>query len=150
MRVVPQLILALAVFASMGTKKGSGAEPTEPVTFAYDLKAVPTGPRELTYDPKKQEYYLLVFCRAHLEVKSVAPDLEKRPAVLRIDGLSDHPDWPLQLLVDGKLYSLHHNGFDKGLFRVERKDAVTTVEFLPAGKKLLKPGAQLTYAHPIR
>jgi len=125
-------------------------KPTEPVTFEYDVKAVPTGPRDLTYDPKTQEYHLLVHCRAHLEVKSVTPDLEKRPVVLRIEGLSNHPDGPLQLLVDHKLYSLHHNNFDKKLVRVERKDDITTVEFLPAGKKLLKPGAQLVYAHPIR
>src|SRR5262249_40101840 len=122
----------------------------EPVTFEYDLKAVPTGPRELTYDPRKQEYHLLVHYRAHLEVKSVACDLETRPVVLRIDGLSDHPDGPLQLLADGKVYSLHHTNFDKELVRVERKGAITTVESLPAGKKLLKPGAQLVYAHPIR
>jgi hypothetical protein len=150
MRVGPQLLLALAIVASTGTKNGSGAEPAEPVNFEYDLKAVPTGPRDLTYDTKNQEYHLLVYCRAGLRVKSVVPDLEKRPVVLRIEGLSNHPDGPLQLLVDGKLYSLHHNGFDKELFRVERKDAVTTVEFLPAGKKLLKPGTQLIYAHPIR
>jgi hypothetical protein len=150
MRAGPQLILALVGLASTGTNHGSEAEPTEPVTFEYDLKAVPTGPRELTYDRKKQEYHLLVHYRAYLEVLCVSPDWEKRPVVLRIEGMSDRPDAPLQLLVDGKSYSLHHNGFDKALVRVERKDAVTTVEFLPAGKKLLKPGAQLIYAHPIR
>lgn len=150
MRSGSLLLLVFAILPPGGTTSGAGAEAAEPVTFGYDLKAVPTGPRELTYDAKKQEYYLLVHCRAHLDVKAVAPDLEKRPVILRIDGLSDRPDWPLQLLVDGKLYSLHHTGFDTSLFRVERKDAITTVEFLPAGKKLLKPGAQLTYAHPTR
>jgi hypothetical protein len=140
--------LALAVFTSVSTKIGSGAEPTGPVTFEYDLKAVPTGPRELTYDSTKKEYYLLVHCRAYLKVKSVACDLEERPVLLRIEGLSDHPDGPLQLHVEGKIYSLHHTNFDKELVRVERKDAVTTVEFLPAGKKLLKSGAKLIYAHP--
>ena len=150
MRVGPRLILALAVFASVGTDSVSGAEPAEPVTFEYDLKAIPTGPRELTYDPEKQQYHLLVHCRASLEVKSVACDLEKRPVVLRIEGFSDRPDAPLQLHAEGKVYSLHHTNFDKELVRVERKDRVTTVEFLPAGKKLLKPGARLVYAHPIR
>src|SRR5262245_57831096 len=114
MRAGSQLILAVAVVASTGTKNGAAAEPTSPgafayhltavpVVFAYDRKAVPTGPRELTYDPKGQEYHLLVYCRAHLEVKAVAPDLGKGPVVLRVEGLSDHPDGPLQLLVDGKV-----------------------------------------------
>jgi hypothetical protein len=62
----------------------------------------------------------------------------------------DKPEGPLTLYVpeDGgknKAFELHHPGFDKELFRIERKDGVTTIEFLSQGRQLLKPGVWFQY-----
>jgi hypothetical protein len=57
----------------------------------------------------------------------------------------DKPEGPLTLRVDGKEYVLAPDRADKMLFKVERKAGLTTIEFLPPGKKLLKPGAEFQY-----
>ena len=79
-----------------------------------------------------------------------AGDLEKRPFVLVISGMLDRPEGPLTLHVPGKdgksqEISLDHRNFDKELFKIERKDNVTTVEFLAKGKQLIKAGVMFQY-----
>ena len=131
--------LSLAVVLLAGDAKD------EPVTFEFVKSSGPVEGRKQAYDAEKQEYELKVNDIGRFKVAKVADDLEKRPVVLKITGMLDKPEGPLELQVEGKKYSLFHQGFDKELFKVERKDGVTTVEFLPAGKKLLKPGATFQY-----
>ena len=70
--------------------------------------------------------------------------------MLKITGMLDRPEGPLTLYVPenggkNKEFKLYHQDFDKGLFRIERKDGVTMIEFLPAGKRLLRPGPGFKY-----
>ena len=100
-------------------------------------------------------YYLHVEDIARFEIKTVAADLEKRSVVLKITGMLDKPEGPLTLYVpdqDGKSkeFKLHHRGFDQELFHIERKDGVTTIEFLPQGRPLLRPGARFQYVDFFR
>jgi hypothetical protein len=122
------------------------AAPTDgPVTFQFERMAGPVADRKEAYDPDKQQYLLLVSDIARFRVSAVAEDIEKRPVVLVIRGMLDKPEGPLTLRVDGKEYSLAPDKADRTLFKVERREGITTVEFLPAGKKLLRPGAQFQY-----
>jgi hypothetical protein len=131
------------------------AESSEPVTFAFKRKCGPAQGRKEAYEPKAQTYYLHVHDIARFEVKAVAADLEKRPVVLKITGMLDKPEGPLTLYVPekggkNKEFKLSHQGFDKELFRIERKDGVTTIEFLPAGRRFLRPGAWFQYVDLFR
>ena len=125
---------------------GSG----EPVTFKYVRGSGPEGNRERAYDPKEGQYLLRVEDIARFRVGAVTEDLASRPVVLRISGMIDRPEGPLTLHVDGKQYPLHHDKFDKTCFRVQRRGGVTTIEFLPKGKALLKPGATFEYVDYYR
>lgn len=49
-----------------------------------------------------------------------------------------------------KEFKLSHQGFDKELFRIDRKDGVTTIEFLPKGRELLRPGVWFQYVDFFR
>jgi hypothetical protein len=129
-----------------------GAEESgEPVSFDFKRKCGPSGDRKEAYDPKTQTYFLHIHDIARFEVKAVAANLEKRRVVLEITGMRDKPEGPLTLIIpakDGKKnseYRLFHEGFDKERFRIERKNGVTTVEFLPKGRELLKAGVWFQY-----
>jgi hypothetical protein len=119
--------------------------PAEPVTFEFVRSSGPAAERKTAWDAEKGRYFLLVKDIARFRVKAVADDLDKRPVVLVISGMLDKPEGPLSLKVGGKEHSLAPDKADKGLFKVERKDGVTTVEFLAEGKKLLRPGAEFQY-----
>jgi hypothetical protein len=126
------------------------SDSTEPVTFEFKRKSRPDGDRKEPFDAKTRTYYLHVEDIGRFEIKAVAGDLDKRPVVLRITGMLDKPEGPLTLyLPDGggknEEVKLHHEGFDKELFRIERKDGVTTIEFLPKGRQLLRPGVWFQY-----
>jgi hypothetical protein len=120
-------------------------KPGEPVTFEFVRMSGPAEGRKQAFDADKEQYFLLVRDIARFRVKAVAGDLEKRPVVLVISGMLDKPEGPLTLRSDGKEYSLAPDRADRSLFKVERKGGVTTIEFLPAGKKLLKAGAEFQY-----
>ena len=82
-------------------------------------------------------------------------DIEKRRIVLKITGMLDKPEGPLTLYVPekggkNKEFKMHHQGFDKELFRIDRKDGVTTIEFLPKGRELLRPGVWFQYVDFFR
>src|SRR5262245_2238069 len=113
------IVLALGVVLA--------AAAGEPVTFEFVRMSGPAGDRKEAYDAEKKEYFLHVKDVARFRVKAVAEDLEKRPVVLRITGMLDKPEGPLELQADGKKYPLSHAGFDEKLFKVARKDGVTTV-----------------------
>ena len=49
-----------------------------------------------------------------------------------------------------KEFKLSHQGFDKELFRIVRKDGVTIIEFLPKGRELLRPGVWFQYVDAYR
>jgi hypothetical protein len=125
-------------------------ESTEPVTFEFKRKSGPAEARKEAFDARTQTYYLHVQDVARFEVKAVATDIEKRPVVLKITGMLDKPEGPLTLYVPekggkNKEFKLHHQGFDKELFRIERKDGVTVIEFLPKGRQLLRAGVWFQY-----
>ena len=126
------------------------AHMSDPVTFAFLRGCGPAGGRELAYDPQARQYSLRVEDVARFQVRAVAGDLEAQPVVLRITGMIDRPEGPLTLHVDNKQYVLHHDKFDKALFRVERRAGVTTIEFLPKAKALLKPGTTFEYVDHYR
>jgi hypothetical protein len=117
----------------------------EPVTFEFVRAAGPAAGRKQAYDPGQDRYFLQVRDIARFKVTAVAPGLERRQVVLVITGMLDQPEGPLELQVDGKTYRLDHEGHAAELFRIQRKDQVTTIEFLPKGKQLLKPGAVFQY-----
>lgn len=119
--------------------------PDDPVTFTFVRGCGPDGNRESPYDPKEDQYWLRVEDIARFRVSRVAKDLASRSVILRITGMIDRPEGPLTLHVGGKHYPLHHDKFDKRLFRIRRENGVTTIEFLPEGKALLKPGATFEY-----
>lgn len=122
----------------------------EPVVFAFKRKCGPAQGRKEAFDAKAQTYFLHVEDIARFEIKVLAPDLEKRRVVLHIRGMLGKPEGPLTLNVaenggKNREFTLYHEGFDKELFRIERKENVTTIEFLPAGKRLLRVGAWFQY-----
>jgi hypothetical protein len=85
----------------------------------------------------------------------VTPDVQKRAFVLKITGMLDKAEGPLTLYVPekggkSKGFNLSHQGFDKELFRIERKDGLTTIEFLPKGRQLLRPGVWFQYVDVYR
>jgi hypothetical protein len=133
----------------------TAAEQTEPVTFEFKRKSGPAQGRNEAFDVRTQAYYLHVHDIARFEIKAVAPDLDKRPVVLKITGMLDKPEGPLTLYVPekggkNKEFKLYHQGFDKELFRIDRKDGVTTIEFLPEGRQLLRPGVWFQYVDAYR
>jgi hypothetical protein len=135
------MLLPLLVALTLGAAEGKPA----PVAFEFVRMSGPAEGRKDAFDADKGRYFLSVKDVARFRVKAVADDLEKRPVILVISGMLDKPEGPLTLRVEGKEYSLAPDKADKDLFKVERKDGVTTVEFLPAGKKLLKAGAEFQY-----
>ena len=135
-------------------QKGA-AELNEPVTFDFKRQCGPAKGRKEAFDAKTQTYYFHVEDIARFEIKAVTPDVQKRAFVLKITGMLDNAEGPLTLYVpkDGgknKEFKLSHQGFDKELFRIVRKDGVTNIEFLPAGKRLLRPGAWFGYVDFFR
>jgi hypothetical protein len=126
-------------------------EPAEPVTFTFTRMSGPAGDRKAAYDAKADAYFLKVSDIARFEVKAVAADLEERRVVLNISGMLDKPEGKLTLYLPEKdkpqarSHVLYHEGFDKELFKIERKDGVTAIEFLPKGKELLKAGVWFQY-----
>jgi hypothetical protein len=145
----PALILFAAALSTSGL--AAREEPAEPVTFTFTKMSGPAGDRKAAYDAKADAYFLKVSDIARFEVKAVAGDLEKRRVVLNVSGMVDKPEGKLTLYVpekdkpQPKSYVLFHEGYDKELFKIERKDGVTTIEFLPKGKELLKAGARFEY-----
>lgn len=130
-------------------QKGA-AELNEPATFEFKRKSGPAQGGKEAFDAKTQTYYLHVEGIARFEIKAVTPDVQKRAFVLKITGMLDKPEGPLTLYVPknggkNKEFKLSHLAFDKELFRIDRKDGVTTIEFLPAGKRLLRPGVWFQY-----
>ena len=136
------MLLSLLAVTALGVAEEKAAEP---VTFEFVRMSGPAEGRKTAFDADKERYFLSVKDIARFRVKAVAADLEKRPVVLVIAGMLEKPEGPLTLRVDGKEHSLAPDRADKSLFKVERKDGVTVIEFLPAGKKLLKPGAEFQY-----
>jgi hypothetical protein len=134
-----------AVLVAAGGPDVTAAAAQEPVTFEFLRMAGPADGRKEAFDPVKRVYFLKVHDIGRFRVKAVAADLDTQPVILRITGMLDKPEGPLVLEADGKTYSLYHEGYDKELFKIERQAGVTTIEFLPRGKKLLKPGASFLY-----
>ena len=127
----------------------------EPATFEFQRKSGPAQGRKEAFDVRTQAYYLHVEDIARFEIKAVTPDVEKRAFILNITGMLAKPEGPLTLIVPekggkNKEFKLYHQGFDKELFRIERKDGVTTIEFLPKGRQLLRPGVQFQYIDAFR
>ena len=125
-------------------------QPGEPITFEFQRMCGPAQGRTEAYDPKTRTYFLHVHDIARFSVKAVVADLDQRPVVLQIRGMLDRPEGPLDMsvpLADGKNkgYRLDHRNYDKEFFRIERENGVTTIEFLPKGKALLKPGVGFQY-----
>ena len=140
----------LCVCASFGPNLAE-----EPATFEFKRKSGPAKGRKEAFDVRTQAYYLHVEDIARFEIKAVTPDVQKRTFVLKITGMLDKPEGPLTLYVPEKggknrEYKLHHQGFDKELFRIERKDGMTTIEFLPKGRELLRPGVWFQYVDVYR
>jgi hypothetical protein len=127
-----------------------------PLTLSFLRKSGPAPGHKEAYDPRTRAYYLHVHDIARFQIKAVAPNLEKRPVILHISGMLDNPEGPLMLSVPAGpneqpgAYPLGHKGHDRKLFRIQRKDGVTTIEFLPAGKRLLKAGATFQYIDAYR
>lgn len=148
------MFTAFFVIASLGHfQEGGGAQP--PVTFEFKKKSGPAPGRADAYDAKARVYHLHVEDIARFEVKSVVPDLAKEAVVLKITGMRDKPEGPLTLHVPDKAgkkreYQLYHKDYDQGLFRIERKEGVTTIEFLPKGRALLQPGVWFQYVDFFR
>jgi hypothetical protein len=134
-------ILCGCVLAAADPTKESGP----PVVFEFSKNSGPAKGRKEAYDPKAKRYHLLVRDIARFKVKAVAGDLDKRPVVLEIGGMLDKPEGPLTLHVGGKQYVLSPEKHDVERFRVARQAGVTTIEFLPKGKELLRPGAMFQY-----
>ena len=126
-------------------------DATVPVTFSFLRQSAPAGDRKAAYDANERAYYLHVHDIARFSVQAVSENLDEQPVVLHISGMIDKPEGPLGMRIPladptkSQEYTLHHEGYDKQLFRITRKDKVTTIEFLPAGKKLLKPGVMFYY-----
>jgi hypothetical protein len=144
------LATILCVSASFGP---SLAE--EPATFDFKRKSGPAQGRKESFDGRTQAYYLHVEDIARFEVKAVTPDVQKRAFILKITGMMDKPEGPLTLYVPerggkNKEFKLYHQGFDKELFRIDRKDGMTTIEFLPKGRELLRPGVWFQYVDFFR
>lgn len=128
----------------------SHAQADEPVTFDFKRKCGPAQGRKEAFDLKTQTYYLHVHDIARFEARAVIADLAKRPVVLTITGMLNKPEGPLTLYVPEKggknrEFKLYHQGFDKDLFRIDLKDGVTTIEFLPKGRQLLRPRVWFQY-----
>ncbi len=127
----------------------------EPLTFEFKRKSGPAKGRKEAFDVRTQAYFLQVEDIARFEIKAVTPDVQKRAFVLKITGMLDTPEGPLTLYVPdrggkNKEFKLHHQAFDKELFQIERKDGVTTIEFLPKGRELLRPGVWFQYVDFFR
>jgi len=142
-------LLATVLIACSAITVAAAASKEPPVSFRFERKSGPDGDRKTAYDPKTQTYYLHVYDIARFSITAVAADIEKRPVVLKISGMLDKPEGPLTMTVitDGKpsRYRLFHEGYDKDRFRIERAGGVTTIEFLPKGKELLKAGTSFQY-----
>ena len=144
------LATLLCVCAALGPNLAE-----EPATFEFKRKSGPAKGKKEAFDIRTQAYYLHVEDIARFEIKSVTPDVEKRAFILKITGMLDKPEGPLTLIVPekggkNKEFKLHHQGFDKELFSIERKEGVTTVEFLPKGRQLLRPGVWFQYVDAYR
>ena len=127
----------------------------EPATFEFKRKSGPAKDRKEAFDVGTQAYHLHVHDVARFEIKAVTPDVQKRAFVLKITGMMDKAEGPLMLYVPekggkNKEFKLSHQGFDKELFRIERKDGVTTIEFLPKGRELLRPSVWFQYVDFFR
>ena len=145
----------LCVCAGLPQAQADRMPRTEPVTFEFKRMAGPAKGRNEAFDARTQTYHLHVHDVARFEIKAVAADLEKRPVVLKITGMLDKAEGPLTLYVPDKggkniEYKLSPHGFDKELFRIERNGSVTTIEFLPAGTRLLRPGVWFQYVDFFR
>ena len=143
------LVPAVLLLAPVAPDPQPG-DSSEPVTFEFHRQCGPDKGRTTAYDPKTRSYFLQVHDIARFNVKSVAKDLDKCSVVLHISGMLDRPEGPLTLSVTlanakSKVYELDHRNYDKELFRIERENGVTTIEFLPKGKALLSPGTGFQY-----
>ena len=144
------LAISLCVCATFGPNLAE-----EPLTFDFKRKSGPAKGRKEAFDIRTQAYYLLVEDIARFEIKAVTPDVQKRAFVMKITGMLEMPEGPLTLYVPekgskNKEYKLHHQGFVKELFRIVRKDGVTTIEFLAKGRQLLRPGVWFQYVDFFR
>lgn len=75
-------------------------------------------------------------------------------ATLLCTGMLYKPEGPLSLYVPekggtNKEFKLYNQGFEE-LFRIDRKDGMTTIEFLPKGRQLLRPGVWFQYVDCFR
>ena len=144
------LAISLCVCATFGPNLAE-----EPLSFDFMRKSGPAKGRKEAFDVRTQAYYLHVEDIARFEIKAVTPDVQKRAFVMKITGMLDNPEGPLTLYVPEKggktnEYTLSHQGFDKELFRIDRKDGVTTIEFLAKGRQLLRPGVWFQYVDFFR
>ena len=144
------LATLLCISASFGPNLAE-----EPLTFEFKRKSGPAKDRKEAFDVKTPAYYLHLEDIARFEVKAVTPDAQKRAFVLKITGMLDKAEGPLTLHVPdkggkSKEFKLSHQGFDKELFKIDRKDGVTTIEFLPKGRELLRPGVWFQYVDVYR
>lgn len=149
-------LLCSVLFVGPPAAGAPAEKPAEPpLTFSFLRKCGPAPGHKEAYDPRTRAYYLHIHDIARFEIKAVAADVEKRPVILHISGMLDSPEGPLTLYITGKgerpsSYPLGHTAHDRKLFRIQRKDDVTTIEFLPAGKRLLKAGAWFQYIDAYR
>jgi RNA polymerase sigma factor (sigma-70 family) len=151
-RLISQTATDLSAFAEKETKPPEKA-PEQPLEIEFTQFSGPPEGRKQVYDPETGVFHVHfrsgdVAARINkasaFEITKVADGFEK-PVVFRLTGVPENPDRPLALLVDGGGHDLTPERCDKALFRVERKDGVTTVEFTKKGQALLKPGARVSF-----
>lgn len=126
-----------------------------PIEFEFKQGCGPSPNSPWLFDPREQTYHIGFKGIARLMIRSVADDLSQHRLVLRISGMLDSPEGPLTLYPSdptGKAesFSLDDRNYDKERFRIERKDGITTIEFLPKGKELLRAGAWFQYVDYYR
>jgi hypothetical protein len=63
----------------------------------------------------------------------------------RLTGMPNRSIMPLRLTVGEEFYALEPNDHDSKLFRVERSNGVTKVEFTAKGLTKLQPGTRISF-----
>lgn len=121
-----------------------------PVEFEFRGRCGPLKPDAPSYDPRRQVFQLRVEEVSRFTITSVVPDIKERNVILRIVGMLPDAEGPLTMYVPDhggqkREYRLYHKGYDAELFRIRRESGVTTIEFLPKGRELLKPGVVFQY-----
>lgn len=154
-------LLTVALFCSACNREM--VDPVPPLEINFEERCgLPEG-RQRVYDPETGVFHIH-FARSNTDscsfrITKVAADLPKA-IVFRLTGVPESygvSGWPLACHVDGETYiidlkaeMIEPNVFikiirDATLFRVSRDGEVVTVECTEKGRKLLKPGAKISF-----